>query len=61
MLPATALSKANWLFGYLGARGIEGVKRLMLFPFEMEIKEDSLPSGEQLDVEEMESLLYSTD
>lgn len=61
MLSPTALSKANWLFGQVGARDIERVKKLMLFPFEAEIKEEVAPKDRRLNVEEMLELLYAND
>ena len=74
MLPLTALAKSNWLFGQLpvsrvkrmsfsscSKERLETVKRLMLFPFELEIKPDLVPQEKQVGVEEMELLLYGVD
>ena len=57
MLPLTALSKANWLFGQHPRASLETIKKLMWHPFELEITEDRVPEKSRLTAEEAEELL----
>ncbi len=57
MLPLTALSKANWLFGQRPRASLETIKKLMWHPFELEITEDRVHEKSRLTAEEAEELL----
>lgn len=57
MLPLTALCKANWVFGQATVGDILTVKKLMFFPFEMEIDPKFVADDMKISLEEVDSLL----